>query len=240
MNLNEAKIRDADGQPESLIDPKASSIDGKTHALFRDLENEIINRIREADVIVGCVAWLTNGAILRELSKKQSVAIVIQKEDFLRPDLDVGSNWKQELRESYEALKCVFERYDEALKGTALHFMSSCGDPGIDPIRCVGNFNKDKKPAFPRAHHKFLVFCRTLPNKSVDPNSRSASFEPYAVWTGSFNLTHNAVNSLENVIVSEDKNIIRSFFEEWAQVEAISEPLNWSSEWVAPEWRIGT
>jgi hypothetical protein len=74
----------------------------------------------------------------------------------------------------------------------------SC-DPSIDAVRCVGNHNKDKKPAFPRMHNKFLVFAK---------KGRG----PYAVWTGSFNLTRNAGLSLENALYITQPKIINAYF----------------------------
>lgn len=238
VNLNDLLIPNADGPPQPLLDPRASAADGLTQVFFRNLESELLSRIDAADVVVGCVAWLTNKSILAALARKRSVAIVVQKEDFLRPDLGAGRNSSNDLRSQYDALRCSFDRYDQALSGTVLHFMSMCGDPSIDPIRCVGNHNSDKQPAFPRAHHKFLVFGRAV--ESTDSNEECNSFQPYGAWTGSFNLTFNATNSFENAIATEDAALVRAFFAEWAQLEALSEPLDWSSKWVAPEWRIGT
>lgn len=120
--------------------------------------------------------------------------------------------------------------------------MSSSSDPTIEPIRCVGNYNSEKAPAFPRAHHKFVVFCKSVPPKpgsQVSPDDFK-HYEPYEVWTGSFNFTKNAVSSFENAIVSTDMNLVRAFFQEAAQIQALSEPLNWRASWSAPEWRIGT
>lgn len=243
VNLNDLLIPNADGPDQPLTDPRATSADGLTQVFFRNLEAELLQLIDAADVVVGCVAWLTNRQILAALAKKESVAIVIQKEDFLRPDLGVNKNWSLELRSQYSRLKCTFDRYNGALGGTALHYMSMCSDPSITPIRCVGNHNSDKQPAFPRAHHKFLVFGRSLNSTEREDDSELGTlgaFQPYAAWTGSFNLTFNATNSFENAIVTEDPQLVQAFFEEWAQIEALSEPLDWSSVWVEPEWRIGT
>jgi phosphatidylserine/phosphatidylglycerophosphate/cardiolipin synthase-like enzyme len=68
----------------------------------------------------------------------------------------------------------------------------------------------------------------------------SPSFVPYEVWTGSFNFTKNATYSFENAIVSRDRNLVAAYFSEFSQLAALSEPLDWEVEWVAPEWRIGT
>jgi hypothetical protein len=87
-------------------------------------------------------------------------------------------------------------------------------------------------------HHKFLVFCRAvISSEGID---YSFELEPYEVWTGSFNFTQNAVMSLENALVLTDPSVVQSYFHEWEQIEAISEPLDWTEDWSAPQWRVGT
>jgi hypothetical protein len=60
------------------------------------------------------------------------------------------------------------------------------------------------------------------------------------VWTGSFNWSENGVNSLENAVVISDCRVIDAYLAEFEQIAALSEPLDWQSEWVEPEWRIGS
>ena len=57
---------------------------------------------------------------------------------------------------------------------------------------------------------------------------------------GSFNWTHNGVNSLENVMILRRPEIVFGFAREWAHVLSLSEPCNWEHDYVAPQWRIGT
>jgi hypothetical protein len=218
-------------------DNSTASVDGTVNAYFRDLEDRLIQHIREADMIVGCVAWFSNENILNALSGvKHGVAIVVQKEDFLRPDLGADSNWKRKLRSLYGALKAVGQAscYWQGLIGN----LSLGGWPEIDPVRCVGSYNRERRPAFPRMHNKFLVFCKP----EFQPEGGAASFRPnpYAVWTGSFNLTHNAALSLENALFITDSRIVEAYYREWEQIQAISEDLKWDSDWVEPEHRIGT
>jgi hypothetical protein len=241
-NLNELLIDD-EGSGKPLKDPRAISEDQKTVVLFRNLENELVVRIRAADVVVGCVAWLTSTRILQELSKKIGVSIVVQKEDFLRPDLDAKNNWRRKLRVLYDQLPRSLSRYDDSFRDTVLHMMSFAGDHSISPVRCLGNLNTDKLSAFPRAHHKFVIFCRSRPSKNEEGDAAqgwAASFEPYEVWSGSFNFTKNASYSFENAIVSQDKKLVSAFFQEYAQLAALSEELNWETKWCAPQWRIGS
>ncbi len=83
-------------------------------------------------------------------------------------------------------------------------------------------------------HNKFLVFARITHEQDRD------TITPYAVWTGSFNFTVNAVASLENALYLTSPEIVGAFFEEFGQIMALSEPLDWESDWMTPEWRIGT
>ena len=111
--------------------------------------------------------------------------------------------------------------------------LSLGASPECEAVRCVGNHNSDRSPAFPRMHNKFLVFC------SIDHDSRKI-YRPYAVWTGSFNLTSNAAVSLENAVIIHSSAIAEAYLNEWSQILALSEPLDWETEWIEPPWRIGT
>lgn len=211
-----------DGQ--ALADVSARNDAIGVRAIFRNLEQELVSMISEADFVVGCVAWLTSEPILEALAAIHGAQIVVQKEDFLRPDMGASTAWKRHLRRMYDALEMPVDR---SSLPSPVGGMSYCGSPYVDAVRCVGNHNAAKSPAFPRMHHKFVVFCRR-------------GLEPYAVWTGSFNFTKNAGSSLENALVLTDHGIVQAYFREWAQILAISEPLDWRSEWVAPQWRIGS
>ncbi len=239
MNLHEVKIESDDYKSEYFQeDFGVTSNGGNINVYFKNLEQELINKIEEADIVVGCVAWITSKPILEALSKKRAVAIVVQKEDFLRPDMDSNNPWKKQLRGLYSKLPDGLSRYDDILKTlkTQLYSMSYCGDSTIESIRCVGNYNSDKNPAFPRSHHKFVLFCK---GKKIGDDWQY-QWQPYQVWTGSFNFTKNATASFENALVIDNQDIVNAYFREWAQIEALSEPLNWESNWVAPEWRIGS
>ena len=223
---------DSDGNYPSVSnrDNSTTSADGQVQVFFRGLSSALISEIQRADAVFGCVAWLTDFNILDSL-KGKDVAIVVQKEDFLRPDLGAGSDWKMRLRAKYEALSCGLMRFAFS---NMIGSLSTCGDPTIEPIRCVGNYNSEKTPAFPRMHNKFLVFAK------VEDQSSMSVPVPFAVWTGSFNFTLNAQHSLENAVILRDPKLVEAYFNEFGQIMAISENLNWHSEWIEPEHRIGT
>ena len=237
MNLHDIKIQ-GDQYRDVYSQQDYSFASEDVHVYFKNIEEKLINCIASADIVVGCVAWLTSRRILQALSKKRAIAIVVQKEDFLRPDTDSDSRWKETLHNLYVSLPGGLSRYDDILREmeTQLYCMSSFGNPDIDPIRCVGNHNSERVAAFPRSHHKFLLFCRGEKRH----NGWQYEWEPYQVWTGSYNLTKNAGMSFENAIVLKDKQVVKAYFQEWAQIEALSEPLNWESDWCSPEWRIGS
>lgn len=234
-NFNRYQLQNDEGDSTSFIDNSVIDYEKDTQVYFRNIENHLLRHIKNADVVLGCVAWLTSEPILDALATKRNVSIIVQKEDFLRPDLDSGfhNSWKVWLQQKYQALHSDLSRF---MFDNLLTHISYCGDPSLDSVRCVGNYNRDKKPAFPRMHNKFLIFAKVVDN-SEDSWGRVI---PYGVWTGSFNLTKNATYSFENAIYMTDSEIVRAYFDEYGQIASMSEPLNWESDWIEPEWRIGS
>jgi hypothetical protein len=233
-DLNRTEIVNADGPSSMLRDPTSWELSPVT-IYFRDLKPRVIEFIGRAEIIVGCVAWMTEPDILSALAKvPHGVSIIVQKEDFLRPDANNKGDWKSRLREQYGSLPYPPDRL--SMPGI-INGMSCCSDPTIQPVRCAGMGDHGK--VRPNMHHKFLVACRAV-SKTDEHNQSFLIPVPFAVWTGSANLTANSIRSLENAIVIESKKIGQAYYAEWAQIAAISEPLDWDSEWVAPEWRIGT
>jgi hypothetical protein len=238
LNLNNLFVPSDDGSDETLKD-FSLSIDrpqfDNIEVIFKNLEPRLLELIKEFEggAIFGCVAWLTSIPILKALSKCNNVQIVVQKEDFLRPDLNSNyKNWKASLRSLYNSLKCDMERHQFK---SPMGDLSVCSDPTVDPIRCVGNHNAEKQSAFPRSHHKFLVFCK------IDDKG---NYIPIKLWTGSFNLTKNATYSFENALIFADNlgtnKLINSYLMEHHQIFSLSESLDWTEDWSTPEFRIGT
>lgn len=234
LDLNALRIRDdsRDERGPGLEDPSRES--GAVRCFFRHIKFELLRCINRWPAMVGCVAWLTDRDILRGLAGR-AAAVVVQKEDFLRPDS--GDQSTAELRRLYGAVRGV-ARAD--LGGWVWGMSAASSDPSEDlGVRCVGNHNARRAPAWPRSHHKFVVFGRLRDDVS-ERWGASRRFVPEAVWTGSFNFTANAGRSLENAVLIEDPVIAGAFLVEFEQVAALSEPLAWETPWVAPEWRIGT
>ncbi|HEX3357334.1 MAG TPA: phospholipase D-like domain-containing protein [Tepidisphaeraceae bacterium] len=210
-------------------------------AVFDNIEGELVNQIEKASAVFGCVAWLTNERILRALATR-TVSVVVQKEDFLRPDqfapqVSAGSFYKR-LRELYSQLQCGITPWDMQGVPSAvcreLGYCMSMEWTGTDyePVRCLGARRRGKAQAEALMHHKFLVFCELKTGNDDFGQSLENVPHPYSVWTGSFNLTHNATRSLENAVLIRDAKIARAYLDEYLYLYQFSEPLDWSSEWV--------
>lgn len=241
LNLHSLKIHDSgrNSRGEYIAQQDFSVASGQTRVYFKNLEDRLIDHISDAQIVMGCVAWLTSEPILRALAQRSTV-IVVQKEDFLRPDLGARDGWSTHLRRLYDRLKCDLVRMQLPGGISDLSIGDGYAHAPAPPVRCVGNYNKDRIAAFPRAHHKFVIFGK-IAEEDRDSQSYSAEVvKPYAVWTGSYNFTKNAGASFENAIYTTDPVIVAAYVEEFGQVFSLSEPLDWTSEWAAPEYRIGT
>lgn len=236
-DLNTYKPENDGNCPDTGIRDNSISVAGVVVSIiFRNQKEKLLRKIPEYNCIVGCVAWLTDYEILDALSKIARVAIVVQKEDFLRPDLNAGQDWKNKLRCAYNKLKPHGRRFAwPGLMGQ----LSVCGDDTIQAIRCMGDHNSNKAPAFPRMHNKFLVFSNFIEHND-QPKGYPATFVNCEVWTGSYNLTENAARSLENAVLIRSDSVAKAYYNEFCQIFALSEPLDWKSDWCAPEFRIGT
>jgi hypothetical protein len=203
-------------------------------AMFKDLPDKLIEYISHATVIVGCVAWLTHPKILQAMQHLGGISIIVQKEDFLRPDGIPQAGWKSELRNLYTALNGL-----DGITGKSRNcFVINAGLRSFDafsiePVRCAGFARLPDALDRPIMHHKFIVFCCVEQHELDERTIRIV--QPYAVWTGSFNFTKNAVRSFENAVYIEHPEIAYAFFEEWGQVAALSESLDWERPYVDPD-----
>eukprot|EP01080_Neovahlkampfia_damariscottae_P012931 gene12931-7512_t len=210
--------------------------------IFRGVKDKLIDMIKateERDFILCAVAWFTDFDILKQLKKAQErkvlVLIVLQKEDYLRPDFKTTTEWSNNLRNLYKSFDKVDMGYNSYF-ADILYSAKDCidersspafyeDDVDILPIRCVGNNNQDKNPSHPRMHNKFIVFgCM----KNDKP-------QPGKVWTGSYNISRSAENSFENVVIIKKCNIANAYLKEFSLIFLLSEKLDWKSVWMKPE-----
>jgi hypothetical protein len=225
--------RRSQDQPQRDHSVSATGVD--IEVIFRNHQSHLLDLINRHPYVLGCVAWLTDLHILEALACCKGVNIVVQKEDFLRPDRPSGTDFGARLRKAYDRLRGI-DSLDCGFPGIASRLPGFCYIGSVDAVRCVGNYNEDKNPAWPRMHNKFLVFCTV----DTDDTGCEPILRPECVWTGSYNITFNAQKSFENSVVIHCAGVADVFAREWAQILAFSEPLDWESRWCVPEYRIGT
>ena len=240
-DLNKQRLRlsyDA-GWQATQKDYSTSGVSSHVSVHFKNLENSLVSLIEKADVVVGCVAWLTNERILQSLSHKLAVSIIVQKEDFLRPDSQDFS--KNTLRRLYRKIPGLYRSNKGTVEAAVLETDQMLSDAvEVEGIRCLG-FNRNTSRVEPNMHHKFVVFCKYEPGIGPDLFSGQYGFiEPYGVWTGSFNFTYNSTKSLENAVYIADEHLAQAYFSEWGQVAALSESLDWRTSYINPDFSIGS
>ena len=234
---------------------KTTTSTANVEAHVGKLTDALQTYIQKYDGVVGAVAWLTHEAILQQLAKKRFVSIVVQKEDFLRPDDNDAVVESKKFRDKMSALYSALPRFssDSSVRwglplddrDLNLFRPPSGGDYNWGPIRCVGMCPDTKQQTIivPRMHHKFMVFLQKT-YESLDEGDGTegiaAVLKPVAVWTGSFNPTFNAEKSRENAVFIEDPKLAKFYFDEWQTMLAVSEPLDWTSRTPAiPSFRLG-
>lgn len=248
-NYNEDALVPADTRyydEQKLFSPPAEVASASVQVHFSGIAERIEAEIHRSSAVFGAVAWLTNERLLRALAGIQTARFVVQKEDFLRQESGKARKKSDQIRSLYAQIRGG-DRHDLP---NLFHELSQCGAMEHDAIRCVG-ISGDRN-GFARMHHKFAVFCDRLKGPSVFPGFAAVNhyepvtaypggpYLPHTVVTGSFNWTENATASRENVVIIRDCHIATAYLQEWAQVFSISEPLDWTSEYFDPEWRVGS
>lgn len=204
-----------------LIHTDYSHKNGSITVHFRNLKEKLLSEIHESEIILGAVAWLTDHDILEAISKKPC-QIVLQKEDFLRPDMEVSlsNRSKLKLKEAYENILFGYTSMNFSNKIMELSYDDIFD---IEPIRCFGYLTDKYRHCSPKMHNKFLIFA--------DFDTDSGKINAKKVWSGSANLTEMSMHSLENAILIEDKIIAMQYLKEYEYIYYLSESLSWDSTW---------
>jgi hypothetical protein len=239
VNLNDLRVTHSFDATRSLPleDMSISAGDGFTDIYFTRLEDHLVRLIREADCVVGAVAWLTSARVLTALSQTKGVSIIVQKERYLRSDYTgERSDYYRSLRRAYYALPALPRRVlggrmtdvrprDYPTRDAEEKAIRAREIPAtLFPIQCLG-YDNSFNPR-PILHTKFLVFCRQ--------RGPAEQLAPYAVWTGSCNFSRNACSSIENAVVLRDPLLVLSFYQHYLQLAALSEPTEWAHAWPDP------
>lgn len=175
-------------------------------AYFTDILPALIAHIQDSVRVYGCIAWLTERSVLSAL-EKVPCNIIVQQEDWSLPI-------RQSCLQPYQKLTPIPYTYYQQFKPTLRCIRENYVEKAIRSIGAPEN----STTALPRMHHKFLIMEKS--NGAV------------GVWTGSFNFTKNATNSLENAVFITDENIVRQYREEFIQLFCLSGELTdiWAPE----------
>ena len=226
-----------------------STESGTVTVIFRNhLENlaELIQRAAAMNLAcVGAIAWLTDPHILYQLTKLRT-HIIVQKEDFLRPDVDQDNPYREMLlRADYDDIKGLETRYDLPGIYSSLSFAT---DPTLEGVRCLGN-RPEPGVASPNAQQVFRVLQhrydlssrlhfkgtrRTLPECPPTPMAAPVRVDRLV------QRHHKWPQLMGNSLIIQDVTIAQAYLDEWCQLLALSEKLDWEDPYVTPQWRIGT
>ncbi len=186
----------------------------KVTVMLGELRPQLLKFINSSQIVVGCVAWITDPKILEALSRRH-VALIVQKEKWWKENTSRGTRLAKYYSQLTGGLPA--EAFPSPLSGAPAGI-------GLAPIACMGSVGGGNGFGGPLMHHKFIIRCRAVKGALV----------PEAVWTGSFNFSGNANNSMENVVVIRDPKIAAAYLHEFALVASLSEPMNWKTLKVKP------
>lgn len=174
-------------------------------------------------VLAAVGAW-TIGPLLRLLKNKECV-IIVNKAPMVKS-----------LRAQYEELGCATPRSLFPGKVVPFLFRKSFGgtlknDYGCtEGVRLIGvderGLNQtDNKSIF---HEKIIILFRI--------NEKTLKVEPFAVYYGGANVSYAAAGSLSHMSYTEDSKAVDYFYQWWAHVLSLSEPLNQWDRSISPEF----
>lgn len=169
----------------------------------------------ECSYVIGTVAWLTDFNILDVLKQKQGICIVTQKETY-NTRASSNDRWKTMIREKYSAMpkfnweKLYVKEHKTMLQIAPIQFFQKiCKEQSI---RTAGDRVGKKNDGGILMHEKFILIL-------------DANMNFVGTWTGSFNFSKRASQSLENVMYTPDKRVSEVYFQEFLRNLLISEPF---------------
>jgi hypothetical protein len=167
-------------------------------------EAALLAEQRRRLVVVGCVAWVTDGTMLADIAAaaRGGVCLVVQDEPWLRTD-------------TFAALPAL----------SRAQLFGNVAPPPAGPhdndapiaAWCAGHINAENAVAWPRMHRKTLTLCY------VDDNAPAIT--PYAAWIGSYNITATARRSVEDAVLLHSAELAAFTYREFLCVLAHARPV---------------
>lgn len=204
-------------EPERATEVRATA---RIVSRFGQLNDPLVQYIQQSEVVLGCVAWLTDWRVLDTLRGVSACAFAVQKE----PMWKGTSKRATRMRKAYQALPggIPLSMFPSPLK----HLRARSGPDVLGAVNPVGWLPVGRHT--PLMHHKFIVRARRVGD----------ALEPLAVWTGSFNFSQTANRGFENGVEIHSPDVADAYLREFARVAALSEPLMWTSREPAPFYTV--
>jgi phosphatidylserine/phosphatidylglycerophosphate/cardiolipin synthase-like enzyme len=185
----------------------------------------LISTYGKDNMIAGCVAWFTNSNILACMrDHAREVAIVVNDEKHEEWAMKRYAELPSLSDPMHSAFQCFPDNplttLDRTPSGKKLPTCS------YEAVRAYGN------PAFTGSnsryggggpapssmmHNKYLIFFENR-RDTKNPDIGTVRRWPRAVLTGSFNMTMNANNNLENAVFIVDDAIAAHYFRDFANI----------------------
>ena len=226
-------------------------VSGAVEVVLRDHKAQLLELFAEARagnlVCTGALYRLTDSEVLEAMTTV-ATSVVVQKERnwWAAHDSAQRPGWKDLLRSDYDAVAASGEHNGSFQRQNCPDPLGSRGllsDQHLAGVRCFGQLNCEggSEQQFPILHDKFLVFSEL--DFPADPGPQDALYitgdhewKPRIVWTGSYNPTRLANRSLESALIIRDETVATLFLHKWACIMALSEPLDWTSDSINPQW----
>ena len=141
----------------------------------------------------------------------------------VRPENGKRREYSTKLQKNRENTLAFQKNRSDRVSNSARCYLFSASLEEVG-LRCIGHQKEPTKFAMPRMHHKFLVFLRMKEESDPGVADGEWPYHPYAVWTGSYNITKNGNSSLENALFIRNDDLAQAYCDEWAQLVEVSEP----------------
>lgn len=247
LNLNRlnAKGGGFPDQDDNSIEFQTASVS----VYFKNIQEAIIYNINKADIVFGCVAWLTSVKIIDALYLKDNFSIIVSDQSPMikLKKLRSHKNWikinqlESDDNHFYTLSSAMHVGVEEGSVDATLSEVRRL----LPEFLTLDSLHDQTDDSQALMHNKFLIFgkvdysrkeifelqaeCWGKSNVSSDAEvlayakSRAKPIvTPYAVWTGSPNFTFNSELHLENGVLMHSESIAKSYFKEFCQIYLFS------------------
>lgn len=177
---------------------------GKIEVVFMDVEDFLVESVKDVDVVIGCTAYSSSDSeLISAIKQDKMYSLIVSRERDKKGHLKA---WPP--RKIIEGFPTDFLTWVE----DELHPDLSITDQSrVSAIEAI-NAPLVEGGKHPRLHSKFLVTAKKC----------DGVWQPVQAITGSFNFSSNAGYCLENVVSIKCSKIINAYIKQWHQTLCIA------------------